>query len=310
MENKDKCKIVQDLLPNYIDKLTSEETNSFVKKHLEECNECHEIIENMKKYFEKEKKEINKKTIKYAKKYKRKVKHLWFIILLFILLFISIIAIFRYNILWLYYEKKYEIKHNNRYLVEEALSYDKENKLVEENSVHVNDFKVVLSDLEYTENKLNFNLKFLHSKPLNHAGYILRVFNEDYCLGDRFNDQISLDSATEWLISMDKFYEENFHFDDVEKNVEKRMIGFDQNDYMLLKGNITKYGEILEDGSLIHKISLEIPEEFVIDDVLNIDLFDINYQNIGNPEFYQVKAPLSEIKYTIDFTTPDTPQNN
>ena len=245
-----------------------------------------------------------------AKKYKRKVKHLWFIILLFILLFISIIAIFRYNILWLYYEKKYEIKHNNRYLVEEALSYDKENKLVEENSVHVNDFKVVLSDLEYTENKLNFNLKFLHSKPLNHAGYILRVFNEDYCLGDRFNGQISLDSATEWLISMDKFYEENFHFDDVEKNVEKRMIGFDQNDYMLLKGNITKYGEILEDGSLIHKISLEIPEEFVIDDVLNIDLFDINYQNIGNPEFYQVKAPLSEIKYTIDFTTPDTPQNN
>ena len=55
--NKDKCKIVQDLLPNYIDKLTSEKTNSFVKKHLEECNECHEIIENMKKDFEKEKKE-------------------------------------------------------------------------------------------------------------------------------------------------------------------------------------------------------------------------------------------------------------
>ena len=310
MENKDKCKIVQDLLPNYIDKLTSEETNSFVKKHLDECNECHEIIENMKKDFEKERNELNKKTIKYAKKYKRKVKHLWFIILLFILLFISLIAIFRNNILWLYYEKKYEIKHNNRHLIEETLSYDKENKLVEENSIHVNDFKVVLSDLEYTDNKLNFNLKFSHSKPLNHTGYILRVFNEDYCLGDRFNGQISLDSATEWLISMDKFYEENFHFDDVEKNVEKRMIGFDQNDYMLLKGNITKYGEILEDGSLIHKISLEIPEEFVIDDVLNIDLFDINYQNIGNPEFYQVKAPLSEIKYTIDFTTPDTSQNN
>ena len=37
MENKEKCKIVQDLLPNYIDKLTSEETNSFVEKHLEEC---------------------------------------------------------------------------------------------------------------------------------------------------------------------------------------------------------------------------------------------------------------------------------
>lgn len=312
MENKEKCKIVQDLLPNYIDKLTSEETNSFVEKHLEECNECHEIIENMKKDFEKERNELNKKTIKYAKKYKRKVKHLWFIILLFILLFISIIAVFRYNILWLYYEKKYEIKHNNRYLIEETLSYDKENKLVEENSIHVNDFKVVLSDLEYTENKLNFNLKFSHSKPLNHAGYILRVFNKDYCLGDRFNGQISLDSATEWLISMDKFYEENFGFtvSAASRNIENRLIEIPDNNHMLFKGNITKYDEILEDGSLVHKISLEIPEEFVIDDILYIDLFDINYQNIGNKEFYQLKAPLSEIKYTIDFTTPDLTPNN
>lgn len=303
MENKEKCKIVQDLLPNYIDKLTSKETNSFIEKHLEECKECHEIIENMKKDFEKERNELNKKTIKYAKKYKRKVKHLWFVILLFILLFISIIAIFRNNILWFILEKKYEVKHNNRYFVEETLSYDKENKLVEENSIKVNDFEIVLSDLEYTENKLNFNLKFSHSKPLNHAGYILRVFNEDYCLGDRFNGQISLDSAIEWLICMDKFYEENFYFDDVEKNVEKRMTGFDKNDYMLFDGRTTKYGEILDDGSLIHKISLEIPEEFIIDDNLYIDLFDINYQNVGNKEFYQLKAPLSEIKYTIDLTT-------
>lgn len=306
MENKEKCKIIQDLLPNYIDNLTSEETNSFVEKHLEECKECHEIIKNMKKDFEKEKNELNKKTIKYAKKYKRKVKYLWFVILLFILLFISIIAIFSNNILWLFFEKKYEIKHNNRYLIEETLSYDKENKLTEENSIHVNDFKVVLSDLEYTENELNFNLKFSHSKPLNHIGYILRVFNKDYCLGDRFNGQISLDSAIEWLISMDKFYEDNFYFYNARINVDNKLRGLYKNDYMLFDGRTTKYVEILEDGSLLHKISLEIPEEFVIDDILNIDLFDINYQNIGNKEFYQLKEPLSEIKYTIDITAPDS----
>lgn len=310
MENKEKCKIVQDLLPNYIDKLTSEETNSFIEKHLEECNECNEIIENMKKDFEKEKNEINEKSIKYAKKYKRKVKHLWFIILLFILLFVSIIAVFRYEILWLFFEKKYEIKHNNRYLIEETLSYDKENKLIEENSIHVNDFKVILSDLEYTDNKLNFNLKFSHSKPLNHTGYILRVFNKDYCLGDRFNGQISLDSATEWLISMDKFYEENYGYTKVPKNINNRLVEVPENNHMLFKGKITKYNEILEDGSLMHKISLEIPEEFIVDEGLNIDLFDINYQNIGNTEFYQLKDPLSEIKYVIDFTTPDSTPNN
>ena len=35
-ENKD-CKIVQDLLPNYIEKLTNEETNKYIEEHLNEC---------------------------------------------------------------------------------------------------------------------------------------------------------------------------------------------------------------------------------------------------------------------------------
>ena len=34
------CKIVQDLLPNYIEKLTSDETNIFIEKHLKECEDC------------------------------------------------------------------------------------------------------------------------------------------------------------------------------------------------------------------------------------------------------------------------------
>ena len=311
MENKVKCKIVQDLLPNYIDKLTSEETNSFVEKHLEECTECTEIIENMKKNFEKGKNEVTQKTIKYAKKYKQKVKHLWLIILLFVFLFISIIAIFWPHILWLIFEKKYEIKHNNRYLIEETLSYDKENNLIEENSTHVNDFNVVLSDLEYTENKLNFNLKFSHSEPLNNTGYILRVFNEDYFLGERFNGQLSFDSALEWLISTDTFYKENFNFTDISRNTSIRLTHAPENNYNLL--NVTKYqkqDELLEDGSLLHKISFEIPKEFIIDDTLNIVLFDINYQNIGNKTYYQLKEPLSEIKYTIDFKAPFSLQND
>ena len=85
-----------------------------------------------------------------------------------------------------------------------------ENALVEENLIEIDDFKIALSDLNYTENKLNFNLKFSHLKPLNHSGYILRVANKDYYLGDRFNGQISLDSSFEWLISMDKFNINNF----------------------------------------------------------------------------------------------------
>ena len=35
MENK--CKIVTDLLPNYIENLTSEDTNKFIEEHLNSC---------------------------------------------------------------------------------------------------------------------------------------------------------------------------------------------------------------------------------------------------------------------------------
>ena len=48
MENKTICKVVQDLLPSYIEKLTSKETNEYIEKHLNECPDCQKIFENMK----------------------------------------------------------------------------------------------------------------------------------------------------------------------------------------------------------------------------------------------------------------------
>ena len=49
MKEKRDCKIVQDLLPNYIENLTNEETNRFIEEHLKECPECQKVLENMKK---------------------------------------------------------------------------------------------------------------------------------------------------------------------------------------------------------------------------------------------------------------------
>lgn len=43
-----KCNIVRDLLPNYIDELTSETTNEEMEKHLENCAECRSIYEKMR----------------------------------------------------------------------------------------------------------------------------------------------------------------------------------------------------------------------------------------------------------------------
>ena len=73
MKNSD-CKIVRDLLPTYIDKLTSKETNEFIERHLKECNECKRIYEKMcKKIGDSNRKVIH---INGFKKVNKKIKFL------------------------------------------------------------------------------------------------------------------------------------------------------------------------------------------------------------------------------------------
>jgi len=47
MKSELKCSIVRDLLPNYIEKLTSEDTNEAVEEHLKACGDCNEAYEQM-----------------------------------------------------------------------------------------------------------------------------------------------------------------------------------------------------------------------------------------------------------------------
>lgn len=36
MKEKNKCKIIQDLLPSYMDNLTEKETNQYIEEHLKD----------------------------------------------------------------------------------------------------------------------------------------------------------------------------------------------------------------------------------------------------------------------------------
>lgn len=67
---KTTCSVIQDLLPNYIDRVTSEETNCLIEKHLEECDECRKEYEAMKLPIDEEVLE----DIDFLKKVKRKNK--------------------------------------------------------------------------------------------------------------------------------------------------------------------------------------------------------------------------------------------
>ena len=47
MKNE-KCSLIKDLLPSYIDELTSEETKKEIENHLKECPDCKKAYESMK----------------------------------------------------------------------------------------------------------------------------------------------------------------------------------------------------------------------------------------------------------------------
>lgn len=48
MKNNLDCRIVQDLLPSYVDGLTCEFTNHSVEEHIQECPECFQMLQRMK----------------------------------------------------------------------------------------------------------------------------------------------------------------------------------------------------------------------------------------------------------------------
>lgn len=82
------CKIICDLLPSYIDGLTTEDTNQYIEQHLDNCKDCKEILEEMRKDFKTDIIKKDTREVKYIKKYNMKMKILKFILLGILLMFL------------------------------------------------------------------------------------------------------------------------------------------------------------------------------------------------------------------------------
>ena len=72
MKNNLTCEIVEDLIPSYIDSLTSEVTNKAVREHLSQCDKCKNKLESMTEPYSEDKIEREKKEIDFLKKNRRK----------------------------------------------------------------------------------------------------------------------------------------------------------------------------------------------------------------------------------------------
>lgn len=92
--NKDKreCKIVQDLLPSYIENLTTKETKVYIEEHLEKCQSCKQVLERMKQDFNLNITKKDNREVKYIKKFNKKINILKLIISLILVVFIILTA--------------------------------------------------------------------------------------------------------------------------------------------------------------------------------------------------------------------------
>ncbi len=115
MKEKKNCKIIQDLLPSYIEKLTKDETNLFIEEHLNECEECNSICKKLQKNIDININKDNKKQIDYLKKYNKKMRILKSIIFIIILVFIIIIGRKAYILINLSEKAEKSINSNNYY---------------------------------------------------------------------------------------------------------------------------------------------------------------------------------------------------
>lgn len=68
-----KCEIIRDLLPLYLDGLTGEESNEAIREHLDGCEPCKEVLQQMESETEIKTEEVKKK-INPFRKFNRKMK--------------------------------------------------------------------------------------------------------------------------------------------------------------------------------------------------------------------------------------------
>lgn len=69
--NSEKCFLIKDLLPSYIDEVCSEETSEMIKKHLNECRDCQKTYVSMKEEISGESE--SKNTVEYDSELIKKI---------------------------------------------------------------------------------------------------------------------------------------------------------------------------------------------------------------------------------------------
>lgn len=95
-QNKRKCKIVQDLLANYVENLTDEVTNEYIQEHIKTCDECRKALQNVNTEIQVEDLHQDRE-IKYLKRVRKETQRTIMIVSLVIIIIASCIVWYVYT---------------------------------------------------------------------------------------------------------------------------------------------------------------------------------------------------------------------
>ncbi len=165
---KKECEIVKDLFPSYIAGILSEESEKFIQAHINECQECRNLLEKMSENSENSKLESEDKIeYNHLKKYRRKMVILKSVLFSILIVIIAIITIFiaKYNysnnIMEQVISKIEEYKKSDNYSikkVEHRIDYERNNEFTFTKVYYYKDGKYKKESLAESPNQ-----KFLNS---------------------------------------------------------------------------------------------------------------------------------------------------
>lgn len=182
MSDKLPCEMIQDLLPSYIEGLTSDVTNTIVEKHIAECEHCKNVLEIMKEPTTGSMEPADRKEIDFLKKTRKRTHR---IIAGSILTAIAIVAVFLTA-------KIFFIGH---YIYGESVACQVQ---VDGNHLTLNgvtaDDSLGISSVEYTEENGVVTVSF---KAVKESPFYAGEFHSEYTAENEIT-RVCLDSRILW----------------------------------------------------------------------------------------------------------------
>lgn len=114
---ENECKIINDLLPNYVENLTSKETDKFIENHIKTCTKCKEKLEELNE-LEQDQEKAKKAEEKKQKKLKREKRLTLTLKIIIILFIIGLIGAWGYKLY-----NKIKVKNNREFLEQVCNKY-------------------------------------------------------------------------------------------------------------------------------------------------------------------------------------------